>query len=167
MMSTGPRSTRRRAGFSPPKITALLKTCDGTSFEDRRDTAIFRAFMDNGVRVSGLAGLRYDPDKNDVFLGEKRLRIRLKGGDEIWVPVGKKARAALDRYVRARARHPAADSEWFVLGVKGRGVRHMTSSGIYRMVRRGAQAGIPDAHPHRFAARSRTTTSTAAEPLTA
>lgn len=66
-------------------LAAMLKTCNGASFEDRRDTAIIRTLYDNGVRVSGLANLRYseNPDDNDVFLSKRRLRIRLKGGDEI------------------------------------------------------------------------------------
>ena len=47
----------------------------GALFLDRRDTAIMRIFIDTGIRVSGLAGLRYDPDeedKNDVFLTQRR-----------------------------------------------------------------------------------------------
>ena len=36
-----------------------------------------------------------------MFLTQRRLRIRLKGGDETWVPIGKKAAAALDKYIRA------------------------------------------------------------------
>jgi site-specific recombinase XerD len=60
-----------------------------------------RILMDTGLRVSGLAGLRFDPDdedRNDVFLTQRRLRIRLKGGDETWVPIGKKAAASVDRF---------------------------------------------------------------------
>jgi site-specific recombinase XerD len=151
----GPKVTKKaKAFFTDDELTRLLKTCSGASFEDRRDTALLRVLMDTGLRVSGLAGLRYDPDdegRNDVFLAKRRLRIRLKGGDETWVPIGKKAAAALDRYIRARARHQQAASPWLWLGVKGHNTAHMKVSGVYDMVgRRGEQAGIQNVHPHRF-----------------
>ena len=140
--------------FEDEEFAALLKTCEGASFQDRRDTAIMRILIDTGMRVSGLANLRYDPDKdaaNDVFLTQRRLRIRLKGGDETWVPIGKKAASALDRYLRARARHPEASSPWLWLGHQGHNRAHMTDSGIRVMLgRRGKQAGIQNVHPHRF-----------------
>jgi len=141
--------------YDDDQLRALLKTCAGTSFEDRRDTAIMRLFMDTGVRVGGLVGIQYAPDDdkvNDVDLKRRRIRIRLKGGDEHVLPLGKKAAVALDRYLRARARHPKAQTSTFLfLGIKGRRTDQMTESGVYQMVtRRGEQAGVPGAHPHRF-----------------
>jgi site-specific recombinase XerD len=150
-----PKVTKKaKPFFDDDELTRLLKTCQGPTFEDRRDTALLRILMDTGMRVSGLAGLRYDPEEdsaNDVFLPQRRLRIRLKGGDEIWVPIGRKAAAAIDRYVRIRARHSHAASPWLWLGTTGRGVGHMTDSGIRAMVkRRGEKAGIQNVNPHRF-----------------
>jgi site-specific recombinase XerD len=150
-----PKVTKKaKAFFTDEELARLLKTCAGSSFADRRDTAIMRIFIDTGLRVSGLAGLRYDPeddDRNDVFLAQRRLRIRLKGGDETWVPIGKKAAAAVDKYIRARARHPQAESPWLWLGVQGHNTARMTDSGVRDMVgRRGEQAGIQNVHPHRF-----------------
>ncbi|HUC27400.1 MAG TPA: tyrosine-type recombinase/integrase [Streptosporangiaceae bacterium] len=150
-----PKITKKaKAFFTEEELTRLLKTCSGATFVDRRDTAIIRVFIDTGMRVSAMAGLRYDPDDesaNDVFLAQRRLRIRLKGGDEIWVPIGKKSAAALDKYIRARARHPQASSPWLWLGVQGHNTARMTDSGIRDMVgRRGEQAGIQNVHPHRF-----------------
>jgi site-specific recombinase XerD len=140
--------------FDDDELAALLKACEGTTFQDRRDTAILRILIDTGMRVSGLANLRYDPDtddRNDVFLTQRRLRIRLKGGDETWVPIGKKAAAAIDRYLRARARHAEVSSPWLWLGHQGHNRAHMTDSGIRAMLgRRGKQARIQNVHPHRF-----------------
>lgn len=140
--------------FSDANLSALLKACQGAGFEQRRDTALLRILIDTGVRVSGLAGLRYNPeddDRNDVFLSAKRLKVRLKGGREIWVPIGAKAAAATDRYIRARAHHSHAVSPWLWLGTRGIGVEHMTDSGIRAMLkRRGEQTGVQGANPHRF-----------------
>lgn len=151
----GPKVTKKaKAFFTDEELARLLKTCQGSTFVDRRDTAIMRILIDTGLRVSGLANLRYDPDDdsaNDVFLTQRRLRIRLKGGDETWVPIGKKAAAALDKYIRARARHFQMSSPWLWLGVQGHNTSRMTDSGIRDMVgRRGEQAGIQNVHPHRF-----------------
>jgi site-specific recombinase XerD len=135
--------------FTDEELRALLKACAGPSIADRRDTAIISLFMDTGLRNDGLAGLRYstDPDKSDVMLKQRMIRIRLKGGDIILVPIGKKAAADLDRYIRARARHPEADCEWLWLGRKGR----LKNSGIQQMLRRrGEEAGVKHVHPHRF-----------------
>jgi site-specific recombinase XerD len=140
--------------FTDGDLAALLKVTAGRDFESRRDHAILRIFIDCGVRVSGLAGLRYDPDddeQNDVYLAQRRLRITLKGGDQTWVPVGRKAAYAIDRYLRERGGHPQAHSPWLWLGTRGRGVAHFTDSGIRAMLeRRGEEAGVQHVYPHRF-----------------
>jgi len=151
----GPKVAKKaKSFFSNEELARLLRTCQGSSLADRRDTAIMRVLIDTGLRVSGLANLHYDSadeDHNDVFLAQRKLRIRLKGGDETWVPIGRKAAAALDGYIRVRARHTQASSPWLWLGVQGHNTAHMTDSGIRDMVgRRGRQAGIQNVHPHRF-----------------
>ncbi|MFI6814474.1 tyrosine-type recombinase/integrase [Nonomuraea sp. NPDC050328] len=129
--------------FTDDDLRALLKACSGTSFADRRDTAILRILIDTGMRISGLAGLL----QADVLLKDGLLRITLKGGDTLYAPIGAKTAQALDRYIRARARHPHAESDWLWLSPKGR----FTSWGIRQMVyRRGREAGVAGVHPHRF-----------------
>jgi site-specific recombinase XerD len=144
----------------PPKVTtklkeilgddqalALLKTCAGQDMEARRDTAILRILLDSGVRVSGLGNVRTE----DVNLPGRIIRITLKGGDEHYVPLGRKAAAALDRYLRARARHPRADSPWLWLGFAGRDTGHFGIAGIQDMLeRRGKEAGLGKITPHMF-----------------
>jgi site-specific recombinase XerD len=140
--------------LTDPDMVALLKAATGQDFESRRDTALLRILIDTGVRVSGLANLRYDPvdeDKTNVFLAHMRLLVTVKGGREVWVPIGAKSAAAIDRYIRVRARHPTHESPWLWLGTRGHDVGHMTDSGIRAMLRRrGEQAGVQDVHPHRF-----------------
>src|SRR5262249_48514448 len=140
--------------LSESDLAALLKACRGDGFEERRDTAILRILIDTGIRVSGLANLRYDPQDDslsDVFLSERRLRVTLKGGRQTWVPIGAKAATAIDRYLRARARSAQRDSPWLWVGTRGHNVSHMTDSGIRAMLkRRGEQAGVQHVYPHRF-----------------
>lgn len=132
------------------EINALYKVIGGKSFEARRDTVILDILQDNGMRVSGLVGLRIsdDPERNDVFLSRKRLRIILKGGDEFLVPIGRTTARDIDRYLRAREDHPAALSERLLVGKRG----PMTASGVQQMLKRRAhQAGIKrSVHPHMF-----------------
>lgn len=140
--------------FSENELRALVRATRGQDFESRRDHAIIRVLIDTGVRVSGLANLRYDPaDDNatDVFLAQRWLRVTLKGGD-IWrVPIGSQSAAALDRYLRARTRNPHRASPWLWIGTRGHNVQHFSDSGIRQMLaRRGEQAGIQNCHPHRF-----------------
>lgn len=137
------------------EITAILRTCSGQDFESRRDAAIIRILVDTGVRVSGLAGLRFNPEddeKTDVFLQMRRLRVVLKGGDQWWAPIGRRTAAAVDRYLRARVRHPRASSPWLWLALRSSAVgEHFTDTGIRQMLdRRGKQAGVQNVTPHRF-----------------
>ncbi|MEU0569310.1 tyrosine-type recombinase/integrase [Nonomuraea sp. NPDC005983] len=129
------------------EVAALLDVCKGSNFVARRDAAIIRVLIDNGLRVSGLAGLRLD----NVDLRGRRLKIVLKGGDEHWAPIGDRTVQAIDRYLRARAQHARADSPWLFLGTKSRTRPGLTDAGIQAMLkRRGEQAGVEGVHPHRF-----------------
>ncbi|MFI7642049.1 tyrosine-type recombinase/integrase [Nonomuraea sp. NPDC049400] len=137
--------TKARTYVSVEEMRLLIEVCKGSDFTSRRDTAIFYVLFDNGMRVGGLTGLRLD----DVDLQGHRLRIRLKGGMEKWVPIGNRTAQAIDRYLRVRARHNLAESPWLWLAA-----RHPTRlgiDGVQGMVkRRGEQAGIKGLHPHRF-----------------
>jgi site-specific recombinase XerD len=141
---------KRKPPFAEADLRKLLAATGGPLLDDRRDHAIMRVLFDTGMRVSGLAGLRYvagEPGRSDVHLGQRLLVIRLKGGDQIAVPVGRKSVAAIDRYLRGRPRHPKAEQPWLWLGPKGQ----FTAWGIRQMLaRRGGQAGVADCHPHRF-----------------
>lgn len=140
--------------FTEDELAALLKVTRGQDFEARRDHAIMRVLIDTGLRVSGVANLRFDPaDENatDVFLAQKRLRVCLKGGDIWWVPVGKRAAESIDRYLRIRARSQHAVSPWLWIGTRGHDVSHFGDSGIRAMLRRrGREAGVQNVYPHRF-----------------
>ena len=147
---------KRKPPFTEEDQRKLLAAVSGDGFEERRDAAIMRVLIDTGMRISGLATIRYvpsDPEKTGVHLGQRILVIRLKGGDEIAVPIGRKTCVAIDRYLRARARHPRAEADWLWLGNSGPGRSggQLTAWGIRQMLtRRAEQAGVSGMHPHRF-----------------
>lgn len=124
------------------ELKALLAACDGTDFDDRRDTAILSLLLDSGIRRAEIAGLQVA----DVDFEHKIVIVMGKGRRPRAVPFGRKTSQALDRYLRIRGRHKDASSEWLWLGKQGR----LNDSGIAQVVKRRArQAGIK-AHPHTF-----------------
>jgi site-specific recombinase XerD len=143
-----PKTTKKiKAILAEDQLAALLRTCEGNGFEARRDMAIVRVFIDCGIRVSGLGNVRLE----DVNLPRKVITITLKGGDQHLAPIGRKAAAALDRYIRIRARHPQAASPWLWLGMSGRDTGHFGAAGIQDMIERhGKLIGIPRLTPHWF-----------------
>lgn len=131
------------------QIKAVLRTCKGTTFTDRRDTAIVLVLYDTGLRLGELAGLRWsdDPNDSDVDLRGRRLDVLGKGRKRRAVPIGVRAAQAIDRYIRMRRGHRLADLPHVWLGSKG----SMSTSGIRQMLeRRGETVGIPNLHPHLF-----------------
>ena len=77
----------------------------------------------------------------------REIRVFGKGGKPRVVTVSHAAARSLDRYLRARAKHPLAGRPELWLGANGRGP--LTATGIYQLVvRRGEQAGVA-VHPQR------------------
>ncbi len=136
--------------LSDDELRALLATCRGQSFEDRRDTAIIGLMVDTGIRRAEVAGLRYapsDPTENDLDEDQQVIRVMGKGGRQRVARYGAKVSEAIDRYLRVRDQHAESASPWLWLGRKG----HLTDTGIAQMLRRrGRQAGIGDIHPHQL-----------------
>jgi site-specific recombinase XerC len=136
--------------LSDDHVRLLLADCAGKDFRNRRDCAIIRLFLDTGMRLEGMGGLRYsgdDPELSDVDLRSRVVRITAKGRRELVLPIGAKSARDIDRYIRVRAAHPHASDPWLWLGKKGR----LTPSGIYQMIKdRGAAVGLPDLHPHQL-----------------
>jgi site-specific recombinase XerD len=128
--------------LQPAELRGLLATVDGTDFEARRDMAILRLFLDTGMRRTELAGLSL----SDLDLDHSVAVVMGKGSRPRACPFGRKTAQAIDRYLRARARHPAAGEPWLWLGKQGR----LGDTGVAQVVkRRGEQAGLK-LHPHLF-----------------
>lgn len=124
-------------------VRAVLKACTGRSFVDRRDYALVMVLADGGPRSSELVGLATD----DVDLDDGIVVVMGKGRRPRGVPIGRKAVAALDRYLRMRARRSDADRPELWLGARG----PLTTSGVRQiLIARGEAAGVPGLHPHAF-----------------
>ena len=80
------------------QLLALMATCKGNSFENRRDHAIIRLFLDTGMRASELALLNLD----DVDLDASVAYVMGKGGRGRACPFGAKTADAIRRYLRVR-----------------------------------------------------------------
>ncbi len=125
------------------QLKALLATCAGKSFEERRDTALIRLFLDTGARRAEVANLTLE----EVDLDTNVILVLGKGRRPRACPFGSKTAVALDRYLRERRRHPHASLPWLWLGKKGR----LSDSGIAQMFRRrGEEAGLGPIHPHQL-----------------
>ena len=128
---------------SDDELRKLLKTCEGATFEDRRDVAMLRTFIKSGCGLGEVAGLKVE----DVDFEEDVVYVVGKGRRPRRVAFGAKTGQALDKYIRLRSRHPHASSPALWLEPKGA----MTESGIAQMLeRRCAQAGMDKVHPHQF-----------------
>ena len=124
-------------------LKKLLADCAGPAFEDRRDQALIRVLVDTGMRRGELLGMRLD----DLDLDQQVAFVLGKGRRERACPFGRKTALSLDRYLRARARHPHAEIPWLWIQRRGR----LNESGIATMLkRRGRRAGIGMIHPHQL-----------------
>jgi site-specific recombinase XerD len=157
LVAEGELDVSPMAGLSPPEpqpkpvpvleddeLVALLKTCSGRTFEDRRDEAILRVLLDAGIRVSELIGLTV----TGVDLDREMAMVTGKGNKVRPVYFGTRTVRALDRYLRERRKHRWAHLDALFIGQRGA----MSTDGARERVRvRTEQAGLTDRmHPHRF-----------------
>jgi site-specific recombinase XerD len=126
------------------QVAALLDACKGREFVDRRDMAIMVLLADCGLRRAEIGNLRVQ----DVDRDRQRVYVVGKGSKGRYVAYSDQAAKAIDTYARARARHPMAGTEAFLLGVTR---RPFGPSGVGQVVaKRGEQAGLGRINPHRF-----------------
>ncbi|SDD94663.1 tyrosine-type recombinase/integrase [Actinokineospora iranica] len=127
------------------QMRALLETCKGKDFADRRDTAILRVLWDTGSRRAEVSNLLLD----DLDLETDSILVTGKGRRPRAIPVGAKTAQALHRYLRLRGRHKQAALPALWLGSTGKGA--LTHDGVKMMLlRRAEQAKVGHIHPHMF-----------------
>jgi integrase/recombinase XerC len=141
-----PRTATRLIPIISDEDTAkVLDTCKGRQFLPLRDEAIIRLLYNTGARLSEVANLLVD----DVDLALDTVRYHGKGAKDRRVRIGPKTARSISRYLRARSQHPGAGGPELWLAM--RGARPLAANGIKLMLRRrGAAAGVPDVHAHRW-----------------
>jgi site-specific recombinase XerD len=115
------------------------------TFEDARDAAILRIFVDTGVRLAELTALGLS-DAVDLPLLTVVGKGKGKGPVMRQVLVGEKTVRAMKRYLRLRQHHPQAASSALWLGKRG----PMTPSGIRQTIYRRSERLGQKINPHRF-----------------
>ena len=119
--------------FTGDELRRLLKACEGSGFDERRDRAIVHLLLDTGCRRGELVGLRVD----DIDLDQRTVTLLGKGRRVRHVAFGRRTSQTLDRYLRARDRHRHADDPALWLGLAG----PLGDSGVAIVLRRRAKAG--------------------------
>lgn len=129
--------------LSTDQIQALLAACPGSTFEDLRDAALIRLFVETGLRLTEMAALQLD----DVDLEHDA--VYLAGGRRVprAVPFERPTGRALQGYLAARADHHHRHLSALWVGRRGR----LTERGIEQAIRhRGEMASLTTLRPHHF-----------------
>lgn len=127
------------------ELRAVIAACErDKSFYGRRDEALIRCFIDTGARRAEVLGL----SSGDVDLENGILKVIGKGSRTRLVAIGDQTIRSIDRYMRARQKHPDAALGQLWLGKKGA----LRETGLADVVAdRGRQAGLSARlHPHQF-----------------
>ncbi|MDT7782229.1 MAG: hypothetical protein QOF58_648 [Pseudonocardiales bacterium] len=131
------------------ELAALLATCKGGDFVDRRDEAVLRLLLDTGVRRAELVGI----DLDNLDLAHQEATVTGKGGKTRIAPFGTKTTLALRKYLRARGRrqHATDPSLFQSVRVHATGEVRLTAAGVNAMIdRRCKQAGLGHRRPHQI-----------------
>jgi integrase/recombinase XerC len=139
-----PRSAKALPlALSPDEANRLLD-CASDELIDVRDQAMFELFYSSGLRLAELAALDIDC-LSDVGSGE--VRVLGKRNKPRLVPVGSKARAAVDAWAQRRVELAASDESALFVGRRGRRINPRVIE--ERLKQRALAQGLPTSvHPH-------------------
>lgn len=112
-----------------PGFLTYKQVEDSLNIEDPRDAAIMEVLYSCGLRASELTGL----NECDVDLRQEEVRVMGKGGKERILPLGKKARDAIRRYLGVR--RASSGGQKAPLFINYRGGR-LTTRSLQRIVRK-------------------------------
>jgi integrase/recombinase XerC len=140
-----------KAGRPLPKalsVEAAQKLLDGGAGEDTaalRDRAMFELLYSSGLRVGELVALDARDGRLDLAQGE--VTVTGKGAKTRTVPVGARAREALQRWLAVRARLAANGEKALFVGRRG---RRISSAVVAARLKRWALAAgsAERVHPH-------------------
>ena len=138
-----PKAVQRLPDVMSAEKTNNLLDAVAEQPEKERDIAILELLYGCGIRVSELVGI----DIGDVSLHEGWLRVLGKGNKERQVPIGERARIAVERYLNVRKQAPHEPA----LFLNSRSAR-LGDRQVRRLVKMYALmvTGDSSVHPHSF-----------------
>lgn len=138
-----PKSPRKLPHTLSPDETTQLLTFPADDLLNSRDRAMFELFYSSGLRLAELAKL----EPGDVNFSDGTVRINGKGDKTRIVPVGSKAMAALQAWLKQREKLINPGEKALFLSRHGNAISARTIS--YRLKNRAIQQGITsNVHPH-------------------
>jgi integrase/recombinase XerD len=134
------------ADVSTDDVKRMLKACDGSSLNDRRDKAALALFIDTGMRRAEMTALHV----SDVDVRECVVTIRRgKGGKGRRSQFSPATAAHVDRYMRSR-KQAGCDAHSGALWVSEQGKPVGYNAIDQALRRRAAAAGVAGFHLHRL-----------------
>jgi integrase/recombinase XerC len=140
-----PRSPKALPKALSPDLMARLLNDSAGAPSQRRDQAIFELLYSSGLRLAELVGLELADAEG--ILRQAEVTVTGKGAKTRTVPVGSKARAAVEAWLGQRAALAKPGEPALFVGARGR--RISPSSVRYALCRRALRLGLPQhVHPH-------------------
>ena len=140
-----PKSPKALPKALSPDLMARLLEGPASAPGQWRDRAMFELFYSSGLRLAELVSL--DLAEADVILRHAEVTVTGKGAKTRTVPVGSKARAAIQAWLERRAAIARPQEQALFVGARGR--RISASSVRYALSRWALRQGLPQhVHPH-------------------
>ena len=141
-----PRPARRLPkALSVEQMQRLLESAPGEAPAELRDRAMFELLYSSGLRLAELVGLDLGDGRLDLRQGD--VTVTGKGAKTRTVPVGARAREALQAWIGVRAQLATPGEKALFVGARG---RRIAPGIVERQLRAlAARQGVPGRlHPH-------------------
>lgn len=137
---------KKQRSLTWAQVEQLMLACDTSSVRGKRDLALICLLLDSGLREAEVCRLTLD----NVDLVERRLTVRIKGGDDGDGIFGLDTQQALMTWLAMRALYAQPGVSNFFVSVGGlKPGMPITPSGLRVIFRRlGAAAGFEKLSPH-------------------
>jgi integrase/recombinase XerC len=140
-----PKSPKALPKALSPDLVARLLDGPVDASSQCRDQAMFELFYSSGLRLAELVSL--DLADAEGILRQAEVTVTGKGAKTRTVPVGRKARVAVEHWLAQRAALARPGEAALFVGARGR--RIAPSSVRYALSRRALRLGLPQhVHPH-------------------
>jgi integrase/recombinase XerC len=140
-----PKSPKALPKALSPDLMAQLLDAPVSAPIQRRDKAMFELFYSSGLRLAELVGLEVADAES--MLRQAEVTVTGKGAKTRAVPVGSKARAAIETWLAQRAALAGPAESALFVGARGR--RISASSVRYALAQWALRLGLPQhVHPH-------------------